>query len=110
MEGDAHGARRFDEVAGRCDVHLAPCRQYAQNHPSRAGILCQLDVAFHRSKFAGAVKEIPAAWADHAMDRDLDTGDDLLQQAQAGGDATPGQLTAKFDAIRSAAVRDLCVV
>jgi hypothetical protein len=110
MEGHTHGACRFDEVAGRRDVHLAPCSQYAQNYSSRSGILCQLNVAFHRSKFAGVVKEVPAAWADHAMDWDCDTGDHLLQQAQTGGDAATGKLTAELDAIRSATVSDLCVV
>ena len=44
------------------------------------------------------------------MDRDRNTGDHLLQQAQAGGNATTGKLTAEFDAMRSAAVRDLCIV
>jgi hypothetical protein len=44
------------------------------------------------------------------MDWDCDTGDHLLQQAQTGGDAATGKLTAELDAIRSATVSDLCVV
>ncbi len=96
--------------SGRRDVHLACGSQDAQNHAGGAGILCQLDVAFHRAKFTSAVEKVAAAWPDHAMDRDRNAGHYLFQQTKAGRNAAAGKLTAQLDAVRAAAVRDLCVL
>jgi beta-galactosidase len=107
MKSDAHRPRRFHQMARGRDIHFALRSDNTQNNARRTGCFGERDVALHRTQLAGCVAEVAATRADHAMDRNRDAGQNLLQQAKAGRDAAVCQPGAQFDAMRAAARRDL---
>lgn len=105
MKRDRQGMSQFHQGSGVLDVDTAVFVQYAQNHTIHTDLLGGEDIVAHDLKFGIGVIKAAGSRPNQNMDGSLNAAASGLHESCARSDTTRRQVTAKFDSVRTPALR-----